>query len=889
MKKNKSESKSKLPPLKSELENIQKKLAKKQKKRTQDSPYGFEHDLPDISMMNQANSSEDKSVEDTAYGANAKERKKRSFWKPLALMLCLFSLLAGTTAGVGIGILNIYLDQLPTIPYLEDYSPWMPSRMFSGDEQNELIADFFNQRQNREMVPLAEMPKDLIDAVITLEDIRFYKHFGISPRAFIRAAYHDLRTGRREQGGSTITMQLAEDLILNDHLPYQLPQTGLKTFTQKIFEVLLALQIEKRYTKDEILEIYLNQVFLGGNIYGVANAAEFYFGKHISDLSLKECALFAGMLQRPNAYSPVRKPEQAQKRTEVVLKVMRREGVITQEEFDHAVTEPFEVRSRSVRRPQIARYPYFSSAVRRQFVSNKFDDFNGMPIELYGQGIDIHTTMDVALQEAAESSLREGIEKHERRRREFGGKNWGHSSYRWANYNSPNTLQAGGVYDAKAVSDFDEETGTIEVKLLNVNGGENPLPMKVDLQETWYDEFGLLKEGFFLRTLAVEEDGEIHLRVAEDQYVQGALIAVQPSTGKVLAMMGGYDYNDNTHGGQFNRAMQAVTVQPGSAFKPLLYTAALAAPDQNWTLASMVKDEKKEFWRGWTPRNFEGEYYGRVMLRNALIHSMNAASVWLLDNYMGSRSEGIQHLRNFCRYTFELPIDESNLSIALGTAGVTPIQLAQAYSVLANGGDFIPLHMVEKVYQRREAHRDTPTLLYEFDPPSYPVHRLSPENAYLTTHMLRGVVEEGTAQDATELPFWCVGKTGTTDDCVYAWFAGYTKDLLCIVYLGYDTFGQSLGRKMTGSKVALPVWMDFMQKAYETHPELFGEISPPSNIVFEDIDPKTGKLASENKKDTQRIPFIKGTEPTESSSESQDEFQHYQREVHEMLSSRMMD
>ncbi|MEW6236248.1 MAG: transglycosylase domain-containing protein [Candidatus Omnitrophota bacterium] len=807
-------------------------------------------------------------------------QKQKSFWKPILWMLGIFFLSSGVVVGLGIGILNQYLDLLPTIPYLENYSPWMPSRMFSGHPEGELIADFFNDRQNREMAPLFEMPKNLIDAVVTLEDIRFYKHFGIDLRGFIRAAIYDLKTGTRDQGGSTLTMQLAEDLILNKLLPYQLPQTSAKAFIQKIYEILLSLQIEKRYTKNEILEIYLNQAFMGSNIYGVANAAEFYFGKPISDLNLKECALFAGMLQAPNAFSPVKHPEKAQKRTELVLRVMKREGVITEEEYRLAAAEPFNLKTDMARRPQIAKYPYFSETVHRQLANRQIQNKEGLPIEIYGQGVDIYTTIDIAMQEAAEAALRRGIIAHEQRRRAIGGRNWGHPTYRAANsYLTANVLKAGIEYDAKTVSDYDPNSRSINVELPNVQGGEGPFPIPVDLDSTWLDEFDLLKRGYFIRVAAIEgENGTLEWKLAKDRYVQGSLVAVQPTTGKVLAIAGGFDYNDAENGGQFIRAIQSVTLQPGSAFKPLLYSCALSAPAPNrqWTIASLLKDEERDFWRGWTPRNFEGQYYGLIPMRFALVHSLNSASVWLLDNFMGSRSDGIKYFQRFCKNVFDLNIDKPDLSIALGTSGTTPMELTQAYSVLANRGNFVELHTVERIYQRKDSLSRTsqsnyPALLYEFKQPYLNVQRMTPEAAYLTTFMMRGVVDEGTGAPAKDLPFYCVGKTGTTDDCVYAWFAGYTNDLLCVVYLGYDDFGLSLGRKMTGSKVALPVWMDFMEQTNTIHPELFGEIPPPDKIVFRTINQKTGGLVDPDNPDKVNpdfilTPFVEGTEPVNTPS-----------------------
>lgn len=802
-----------------------------------------------------------------------KERAKKSggggaFW---LLFLFLTTLLMGSGIGVAVGYVNYQLEQLPESDYLEYYHPWMPSRIFAGPQRDLMIADFVSEDQKREMVPISEMPQNLLDAVVALEDRRFYQHSGICLPSLIRATYVNLSSWSIQQGASTITIQLAEDLIENGHVAWDIPETSKRSFERKPWEWLLALQIEKRYTKREILEIYLNQVFLGDQVYGVARAAEYYFGKRTNQLTLKECAILAGMLKAPNQYSPRHNYDLSIQRANVVLRVMKREGYITQSEFEDALDARPQLNNQAIGRTQVALYPYYSWSVYRQFANEKIQTPEGQPIKIRGPGIDVISAMDADLQEIARQTLRQGLEDHERRRRFAGdNSNWA-PGIRTPNDDAPNTLQVDEVYDAKVVRAYDPAQGTFEVVVPGVRGGNQPLTIELDNpDETWLDDFDLLEPGLYVKAKAYQQGGAVRLRLAEERHVQGALVAVRPSTGEVLALMGGYDYLDEKNNGQYIRALQAVTLQPGSAFKPLLMAAALNDPTQKWNLASILRDEKRQFWRDWAPSNFYNEYYGDVTLYHTLVHSLNASSVWLLDNLKESRSSSIQSLKEFSRNIFDLTIDDSNLAIALGTSGVSPWELAQAYQVLANHGDFIRLHMVDEVYQRQDERSQAPAKLYEFSQPYADRKRLSPQVAYLTTYLLRGVVEEGTADEALELPFWVAGKTGTTDDSLHAWFAGYTSDLLCVVFVGYDDFGRSLGHRMTGSQVALPIWIDFMEKAYEARPELFGEIEPPPGIEFAEICDASGKLANaacHEETDrhqhplVKRLPFIQGTAP----------------------------
>ena len=456
------------------------------------------------------------------------------------------------------------------------------------------------------------------------------------------------------------------------------------------------------------------------------------------------------------------------------------------------------------------------------------------------------------MQEIAERVFRKGVQAQERYHRSNGGKYYGAQG---TNFHT-NVLEAGVEYDAKIVSDYDPETKSVAVTIPYVNGGKGPFTVPVDLDKTWLDDegFDLLNKGFYIRVKALKGDNGLRFVLGENKHVQGSLIAVRPSTGEILAMVGGYNYYDSENGGQFIRTVQS-TPQPGSAFKPLLYATALADESGKWTVASRIHDAAINFWKGWIPKNFERRYFGNVTMDNALLHSMNAGTVWLLDNLKGSRAQSIDHLIAFCRQAFGFTIKERQLAIALGTMGVTPWELAQAYSVLANKGDFIDLHAVRKVWQRRVNDFYEDRLLYEFNP-RRDRDLMSPEAAYCATFMLRSVVEEGTAKDARELPFYNVGKTGTTDDCTYAWYAGYSRDMLCIVYYGYDDFSQSLGVKRTGSKVALPVWMDFMSEAYKIYPERFGEFPQPAGVKYVNICQDSRLVANSSCRRVKKMPFV---------------------------------
>ena len=794
-----------------------------------------------------------------------KSRRKR--W--LLLFLFTVVLTMGTTVGLSIGFLNTFLDQLETITYLEDYRPWMPSRLFSGDEQNTLIATFFNERQNREMVPLSSMPKNLLRAVVDLEDRRFYSHFGISFPDIFRAAYINFKAGRIKQGASTLTIQLAEDLIKNKYTPYNIETLGLRSWQQKLWEMGLALKIEKRYSKAEILEIYLNQVILGGNnMSGVARAANYYFGKDIKELNLKECALFAGMLQAPSRFNPYKNPEGAQKRTADALNAMLKAGHITKEEHDEAINEPFKLLDTSIEMPkssQIRLYPYFSEAIKRQFDEELIKSNEDTPIQVMGQGVDVICTIDQRLQDLAQETLQKGIIDQERIHRKHGS-DWGVPGSKGINRSGPAQLEAGAEYDAKITSELDKEKNTIRVTIPNVKGGEKELSLPVDPEKTWLSGFDLLHPGNYIRVKVIASDDGLSLQLGKDKHVQGAMVIAQPSTGKVLALIGGYDFYDSQNNGQYIRAVQADKIQPGSSMKPLLYSAALSEPKGKWTPASILRDVATDYGRGWVPKNYYDRYFGSVTMRYSLAHSLNAASVWLLDNYKNSRGASTYAFQNFCRDVYEIKVGR-DLSIALGTIGITPYSLAQAYSVLANRGDFVQLHMAEKVSQRSYQSDDNqvkPRTLYKFFQPVEKRLRLSPQVAYLTTYLMREVVMDGTAKKAKTLPFYCAGKTGTTDDCKYAWFTGYARDLLCVVYLGYDDFEHfSLGEKRTGSEATLPIWMDFMSKAYEIYPDYFGDVTPPNGITFRNICDDSGFLAGPScpKEKIKNMPFIEGTEP----------------------------
>ena len=636
----------------------------------------------------------------------------------------LFLFLAAALIGGSAGFVLFSVWDLPEVQTLEEYKPSITSRVYS--DKNRLLAEFY--LENRTPVSLSGVPDQFIQALIATEDTRFYKHRGLDLRGIARAAYRNVRAGRIVEGGSTLTQQLAKILFL----------TPERSYDRKLKEIVLALKIEQRYTKREILSLYLNQIYFGSGAYGVEAAARIYFKKSAKDLNLTECALLAGLPRSPKHYSPFKEPGQALGRRAFVLNRMVALQVITPAQADEAKKAPLPVQ------PNITAggpAPYFVEYIRQK-VEERF----GSSI-LYSGGIYVTTSINDDLQTYAEEAVKSGLVRIERRL----GKN----------KSAPSPLQA-------------------------------------------------------------------------------ALIAIEPTTGHIRAMVGGRDFGQS----QFNRAWQAYR-QPGSAFKPIIYGAAL---ERGFGAADLLDDSpvtyKLDKKKTWSPENFTRTYQGAVTFRKALAQSLNIPTVRLLEKV--GVDEAILYAR---KIGIKSPL-APYLSLALGSSDMTLLELTSAYGVFANHGVRLEPTAILMITD------STGRVLYSND--AVPHQAIKPDTAYLITNLLRGVIERGTAWKARELGRPAAGKTGTTNDYHDAWFIGYTPGITAGVWVGYDDH-RSIGPRETGARAALPIWLDFMKKAHrDTEPEDF---TVPDGIIFKQIDPRTGLLSTENCAQSIRDAFLPGTEP----------------------------
>jgi penicillin-binding protein 1A len=640
-----------------------------------------------------------------------------------SLLLYLFLTLSALLIGGSIGYVIFSAWDLPEVQTLEEYRPSITSRVYSGN--NRLLAEFFIE--NRTTVSLDNIPEALVKALIATEDARFYSHHGIDFRGIARAFYRNVRAKKVLEGGSSLTQQLAKVLFL----------TPERSYTRKLKEMALALRIEQRYTKPEILSFYLNQIYFGSGAYGAEAAARIYFNKQARDLNLAECALLAGLPRSPKHYSPFKSPQSARGRRAYVLNRMAAMQIITQEQAEAAKQAPLPVQ------PAL---PSGSASYFVEYVRQKVEDRFGSSI-LYSGGLNIFTTINDELQAYAEQAVRDGLDRIEARR---------------SKKNSPTA----------------------------------PL--------------------------------------------QAAVIVLEPSSGHILAMVGGRDYSQS----QFNRAWQALR-QPGSAFKPLIYAAAL---DSGFSAADILNDTpltiKVDRNKNWSPENFTRTYQGPVTIRKALAQSLNVPTIRLLEKI------GVQQSIHYAREFGIKSRLNPYLSLALGSSDVTLFELASSYAVFANHGVRLGPVSIQTIAD------SSGRVIYASD--AMPLQVIRPEIAYLITNLLKGAIERGTGWKAAEISRPAAGKTGTTNDYRDAWFIGYTPDLLAGVWVGYDDH-RTIGPKETGARAALPIWLGFMKRALTgREPE---EFPVPDGIVFREIDPRSGLLNTANCNPSLREAFLAGTEP----------------------------
>ena len=753
---------------------------------------------------------------------NAAPLTPASRWRRKALV-ALLVLSLSATAGALTGYF-LRLD-LPNIAGLEDYQPPLITRLL--DDQGELLHQFAQER--RILVSLSEVSVFLRNAILAAEDPRFFQHVGVDPTAVARAALKDLMTLSKKEGASTITQQLTRSLFLERK----------KLWSRKIQEALLALEIERIYTKEEILEFYMNQIYLGHGRYGFEAASRYYFGHSAAELDLPQAALLAGLAQLPEGYSPRRNPEGAVRRRNHVLHRMVVEGFLDAEAAADARKTELVLARRSMPRTQA---PDFIEAVRRRLEATYGE------AALYQSGLVVRTTLNPRMQAAANQAVVHGLHALDKR---IGWR--GPERNLLDEGEDPETVELPGWKEPPEPGDL---VGAI---VLQVEPGLATLrvgPYRAALGKeeiSWTgltDPAELLRPGDQVLLQVVEVQGDL-LRATLDQIpeVEGALVAIDAATGEVKAMVGGYDFGRS----QFNRSTQAMR-QAGSAFKPFVYAAALYA---GLTPADILFDEPtllvdRRTGEVYRPNNYKRDYRGIVTLREALEDSVNIASVRLL-NAIGY--EPVISLAR--RMGISSPL-RPYPSLALGAAEMTLLEVTSAYSAFANQGVRVEPHLLRSVSERdgtlREQARPAAT------------EALRPDIAYLMSSMLQGVVERGTGKRAQGLGRPIGGKTGTTDDYTDAWFVGFTPSLSIGVWVGYDQ-KISLGRRETGARAALPIWTEFLATALAGEP--VESFPAPANVERVPIDRQTGLRAGLDShcRDVTLEVFLEGTAPTTTCSE----------------------
>lgn len=631
--------------------------------------------------------------------------------------------------GAGAGVFFAFVHEVPEVADLKNYRPSLSTTVF--DVNNKQISQFYAEK--RTVVRLADIPINLQNAILAKEDPRFYQHNGFDVKGIMRAAVNNIIHRKVVEGGSTITQQLATSIFL----------TRERRFTRKIKELILSLQIEKYYTKQEILELYFNQIYLGSGAYGVEAAARTYFGKYVNELNLEECAMIAALPQAPSRYNPYRNPELAKEKRDIVLVKMAQHGYISEEQKETAINTPI-----TLSRVEVQNAPYFVEYVRQQLEAKY-----GSSV-IYKSGLRVYTTLDLEMQTTAQIVFNEHIKK----------------------------LQ--------------------------------------------------------------ERSDRLRGAPADPEYpLQGALIAMDPNTGHIKAMIGGVDFGRS----EFNRSVQARR-QTGSAFKPIVYTAAI---DSGYRVSDIIMDSpivyKNADGTDWKPENFSGKFTGPMIILNGLTYSKNVVTVRLLEKITTASA---------ARYARKLGVTSplaKDLTFGLGSSSLSLLEMVNTFAPLANSGmraDPISILSV-KDSSAKTLEQNNTTL----------TQAVSPATAYIVTFMLENVINKGTAKIIRNMGFQgaSAGKTGTTNDFTDAWFIGYTPDLVVGIWVGYDA-KNTMGKNMTGGSVCAPMWADFMLRTYGSSTS---EFPVPDKISFKNICIRSGRLAAGKCPQTVDAPFAEGTEPAQ--------------------------
>jgi penicillin-binding protein 1A len=731
--------------------------------------------------------------------------------------LILFFIVGGLTltALTALAVTIIY-PTLPSLEALTNYKPKLPLRVYSAD--GFLISEFGEER--RAFIKIDKVPKNLKDAVLAIEDRRFYQHNGIDTTGVMRAIKNNL-TGKSHEGASTITMQVAKNF-------FTVPG-GKRTMVTKIKEALLAMKIEKALSKDQILELYLNQIYLGQRSYGFAAASQVYYGKSLSKLTLAESALLAGLPKAPTGYNPYINPSRAIARQQEVLRDMKRYGFIDESKFNEAIKQPLKFKSSKLSRDLDADYV---AEIVRQMLFQQYQE------GIYSSGLKVYTTIYKANQEAANNAVLKGILEYQRRQ----------------GYQKPektidlSQLQSASLEEGlqNVLDDIEEYRGFIPAIVTNVSPkAVNVFTKKGEKLEISGIGLSLLqknlsdkdpnnhkiKPGSVVRVIKSQNTWHI----VELPKVESALIALNPENGAVTALVGGFDFKKN----KFNHVTQAWR-QPGSSFKPFVYSAAL---EKGFTPASIVEDEpitmsaeENGSDKIWEPRNFDGKYDGPIRLRTALTKSKNMVSIRVLQRI------GARYAQDYItKFGFARKDHPAYLTMALGAGQSTPWTIANGYAVFANGGYRITPHIISKITDSNG--KVLQKLHYPIAGQDAP-RVIDSRNAFLMTSMMRDVVLRGTATKAKVLGRRdLAGKTGTTNNLVDAWFAGYNPKQVAVSWIGYDQ-PRSLGKEETGGKAALPIWIHYMATALQGIPD--EPYAVPDGVMTVKIDGLTGTLTEED-------------------------------------------
>ena len=752
-----------------------------------------------------------------------KKKIKGKFNLRKILIISFFSvvLLCLTLGFIGAGFIYFYFSKdLPDVRQLKVYQPSTITQIYSDSDDK--IAEFYIEK--RIIVELENIPLSLKQATLAVEDSNFYYHFGIDPKAIFRAFLTNIKAGRVVEGGSTITQQLTKTMFLSRE----------RTLPRKIKEAILAVRLELVFTKDEILEMYLNQIYYGHGTYGVEAAARNYFGKSVKDLTIAECAMIASLPKAPNNYSPYRNPKRALKRRNHVIRRMANISFINQEEAKLALQEDFHLGKVE---KMLNKAPYFVEHVRR-ILEEKFGSS-----KLYRAGLKVYTTLNINMQESAQRAIKKNLLIADKRygyRGPLGTVDITQGERAVQNamikkngFLEEENIKAGDIIYGAVMKVgksqvwviLGQEDGYLDIKDMDWARKPNP-----NLDGRWAkiknpNEAISIGDLIIIKVLGRRQDGlGWSLSLEQEPEVEGALISLTPENGQVKAMVGGYDFKKS----QFNRSVQAIR-QPGSAFKPIIYAAAI---NEGYSPSSIIIDspiifkEKQDAFDKWKPVNFEEKFYGPTSLREALAHSRNVVTVKLMQKI---------GIKSTIRLAKSLGISsklEENLSISLGSSGMTLYDLVSAYSAFANMGNRIKPTVIRNIKSRREE------VLFSSIPEI--TQPISPGTAHIITSLMESVVKKGTAKKVKALKRPVAGKTGTTNNYVDAWFMGYTPDLVTGVWVGKDK-DEPLGRNETGSRAAIPIWLQFMQEALANKPII--NFPVPSDIQFLKVQSKSGEPA----------------------------------------------